>query len=195
MAVLTLGILGSGSGSNMGAILEAIGKGRLNARIAIVLSDNPQGYILRRAADHGIPSGLIDCTPHRTKFPEAAQEDTARRLKDAGVNLVCLAGFMRLVKKPLLDAFPSRILNIHPSLLPAFPGIEAWKQALAAGVSETGVTVHLVDSGMDTGPVILQKSVPILPYDTPRSLHERIQLVEHDLYPEAITTYARQLEP
>ncbi len=194
MAMLTLGILGSGSGSNMQAILDAIQSGKLHARIALVLSDNPDGYILERAKNHGIPAELIDCSPHKTKFAEEIQKETADKLKRAGVDLVCLAGFMRLVKNPLLDAFPARILNIHPSLLPAFPGIEAWKQAIAAGASETGVTVHVVDSGMDTGPMIVQKSVPIDPSDTPQSLHERIQIVEHQLYPEAITTYAQRLE-
>src|SRR5690606_557484 len=171
---MVLGILGSGSGSNMQAILDAIDAGTLDARIALVLSDNPGAYILERAAKRGIPTGVIDCRGFRTKFPEEAQAETAARLKDAGVDVVCLAGFLRLVKRPLLDAFPQRILNIHPSLLPAFPGLESWKQALDAGVSETGCTVHFVDDGMDTGPVILQERVPVLPDDTPESLHARI---------------------
>lgn len=183
---MVLGILGSGSGSNMQAILDAIDAGTLDARIALVLSDNPEAYILERAAKRGIPTGVIDCRGFRTKFPEEAQAETAARLKDAGVDVVCLAGFLRLVKRPLLDAFPQRMLNIHPSLLPAFPGLESWKQALDAGVSETGCTVHFVDDGMDTGPVILQERVPVLPDDTPESLHARIQVVEHRLYPAAI---------
>lgn len=183
---MVLGILGSGSGSNMQAILDAIDGGTLDARIAIVLSDNPQAYILERARQRGIETGLIDCRGFRTKFPEEAQQETADRLKAAGVELVCLAGFLRLVKRPLLDAFPQRILNIHPALLPAFPGLAAWKQALDAGVSETGATVHFVDEGMDTGPVILQERVPVLPGDTAESLHARIQIAEHRLYPEAI---------
>lgn len=195
MAMLTLGILGSGSGSNMQAILDAVESGKLRARIALVLSDNPDAYILERAKLNGIPAETIDCSPHRTKFPDGIQEETAQKLKRAGVDLVCLAGFMRLVKKPLLDAFPSRILNIHPSLLPAFPGMEAWKQAVDAGASETGVTVHVVDSGMDTGPVIVQESVPVHPGDTPESLHSRIQIVEHRLYPAAIASYSQRLEP
>ncbi|WAC19661.1 phosphoribosylglycinamide formyltransferase [Luteolibacter sp. SL250] len=188
---MVLGILGSGSGSNMQAILDAIAAGTLDARIALVLSDNPDAYILERAAKNGIPSGVIDCRGFKTKFPEEAQAETAARLKDAGVELVCLAGFMRLVKRPLLDAFPERILNIHPSLLPAFPGIAAWKQAVDAGVSETGCTVHHVDDGMDTGPVILQEKIPVLPDDTDKTLHARIQLVEHRLYPEAIRRLAQ----
>ena len=183
---MVLGILGSGSGSNMQAILDAIDTGTLDARIGLVLSDNPQAFILERARQRGIETGIIDCRGFRTKFPEEAQQETADRLKAAGVDLVCLAGFLRLVKRPLLDAFPQRILNIHPALLPAFPGLDAWKQALDAGVSETGATVHFVDEGMDTGPVILQERVPVLPGDTAESLHARIQIAEHRLYPEAI---------
>lgn len=183
---MVLGILGSGSGSNMQAILDAIDSGAIDADIALVLSDNPGAFILERAAKRGIPAGIIDCRGFKTKFPGEAQAETAARLKDAGVDLVCLAGFMRLVKRPLLDAFPDRIINIHPSLLPAFPGIEAWKQALAAGATETGCTVHYVDEGMDTGPVIIQEAVPVLPGDTDKTLHARIQELEHRLYPEAI---------
>ena len=193
--MLSLGILGSGSGSNMQAILDAIEGGSLDARICIVLSDNPHAYILERAKANGIPAGIIDCSPHRMKFPEQAQEKTARRLKEAGADLVCLAGFKRLVKQPLLNAFPSRILNIHPSLLPAFPGLEAWRQAITAGAAESGVTVHLVDSGMDTGPVLGQARVPVLPGDTPETLHARIQVEEHRLYPEMIAAYASKLNP
>lgn len=183
---MILGILGSGSGSNMQAILDAIDTGALAARIAIVLSDNPAAFILERARQRGIETGIIDCGGYQTKFPEAAQYETAARLQEAGVDLVCLAGFLRIVRRPLLDAYPNRILNIHPALLPAFPGLESWKQALNAGVAETGATVHFVDEGMDTGPIILQKSVPVLPGDTAESLHARIQIAEHQLYPEAI---------
>lgn len=192
---MTLGILGSGSGSNMQAILDSIADGSLDARIALVLSDNPDAFILKRASGHGIESGVIDCRGYRTKFPDEAQHETARRLLAAGVDLVCLAGFMRMVKRPLLDAFPQRILNIHPALLPAFPGLEAWKQALHAGVAETGATVHFVDEGMDTGPVILQERVPVLPGDSAESLHARIQLAEHRLYPAAIRALAEHRNP
>ncbi len=192
--VLTLGILGSGSGSNMQAILDAIALEKLRARIGLVLSDNPDAFILRRAESQGIATGVIDCGKYRNKFPEEAQKETARRLKNAGVDLVCLAGFMRLVKQPLLEEFPALILNIHPSLLPSFPGVEAWKQALHARVPETGVTVHVVDSGMDTGPILKQEVVPIVAYDTPETLHSRIQVVEHQLYPEAIAEYAASLD-
>jgi phosphoribosylglycinamide formyltransferase-1 len=183
---MVLGVLGSGSGSNMQAILDAIGDGSLDARIALVLSDNPDAFILERARKHGIETGVIGCQGFKTKFPEESQAETARRLKDAGVELVCLAGFLRLVKRPLLEVFPNRILNIHPSLLPAYPGLESWKQALEAGEKEAGCTVHFVDDGMDTGPIILQESVPILSDDTAELLHARIQLIEHRLYPAAI---------
>jgi phosphoribosylglycinamide formyltransferase-1 len=190
---MRLGILGSGSGSNMQAILDALDAGTLDARIAIVLSDNPQAFILERARRRGIATGIIDCRGFRTRFPEDAQQETALRLIAAGVDLVCLAGFLRLVKRPLLDAFPQRILNIHPALLPAFPGLQAWQQALDAGVAETGATVHFVDEGMDTGPVILQQRVPVLPGDTADSLHARIQIAEHQLYPDAINRVAAML--
>ncbi len=191
--MLTLGILGSGSGSNMQAIVDAIQRGKLRARVGIVLSDNPDAYILKRAESQDIRTGIIDCSPHPRRFPDEVQEMTAERLRRAGVDLVCLAGFMRLLKAPLLNEFHGKILNIHPSLLPAFPGLEAWKQALDASANETGVTVHVVDSGMDTGPVIEQEVVPIQPYDTPETLHARIQIVEHQLYPEAIAKYASKL--
>lgn len=175
----------------MQAILDAIEEGTLDAEISLVLSDNPGAFILERAKKHGIETGVIDCLGFKTKFPEEVQAETALRLKDAGVELVCLAGFLRLVKRPLLDAFPSRILNIHPSLLPAYPGLESWKQALDAGEKEAGCTVHFVDDGMDTGPVILQESVPILSEDTAEVLHARIQVLEHRLYPAAIKKVGR----
>lgn len=190
---MRLGILGSGSGSNMQAILDAIAAGTLDAEIALVLSDNPDGYILERAKNAGIPTGLIDCRGFKTKFPDEAQAETVAALQAAGVDLICLAGFMRLVKAPLLSAFPDRILNIHPALLPAFPGVAAWKQAIEAGVGESGCTVHYVDDGMDTGPVILQAKVPVFPEDTAETLHQRIQVEEHRLYPEAIRKVADTL--
>ncbi len=191
--MLTLGILGSGSGSNMQAILDAITAGTLEAKIGIVLSDNPDAFILKRAEKNGIPHAVIDCAGHKSKFPDFVQDATAQTLKEAGVDLVCLAGFMRLVKAPLLNAFPSKIINIHPSLLPTFPGVAAWAQAVAAKVQETGVTVHLVDSGMDTGPVILQEKLEILPDETADALHKRLQVIEHRIYPLAISQYAATL--
>ena len=191
--MLTLGILGSGSGSNMQAILDAIDSGQLEARISLVLSDQPKALILERAKKNSLPAGLIDCEGFRTRFPASAQEATARQLKEAGVDLVCLAGFMRLVKAPILEAFPKRILNIHPSLLPAYPGMAAWEQAVTDGARESGCTVHLVDAGMDTGPILAQAQVPVLSDDTPATLHQRIQQEEHRLYPETISNYAQTL--
>jgi phosphoribosylglycinamide formyltransferase-1 len=177
----------------MQAILDAIEAGTLNAEIVLVLSDNPEGYILGRAQKAGIPAEVIDCGGFKTKFPEEKQAQVAQRLKEAGAELVCLAGFMRLVKQPMLDVFPERILNIHPSLLPAYPGLMAWKQAVADGASESGCTVHYVDAGMDTGPIIKQARVPVLADDTAESLHARIQVEEHQLYPEVIAQVAAAL--
>jgi phosphoribosylglycinamide formyltransferase-1 len=189
---MVLGILGSGSGSNMQAILDAIDSGTLNARISIVLSDCPDALILERARKRGIETGVIDCSGFRNKFPDEAQRETAQRLLAAGVEVVCLAGFLRLVKRPLLDFFPNKILNIHPSLLPAFPGLEAWKQALDAGVTEAGCTVHFVDEGVDTGPILLQESLPILAGETADSLHARIQCIERRIYPDALRKLLRE---
>ena len=190
---LKLGVLGSGSGSNMQAILDAIADGSLNAEIVLVLSDNPDGVILDRAKKAGIESGVIDCGGYAQRFPDPSQEAVARQLKKAGVEIVCLAGFMRIVKAPLLEAFPKRILNIHPSLLPAYPGLMAWTQAVNDGATESGCTVHHVDAGMDTGPIIIQAKVPVLPDDTAETLHARIQIEEHRIYPEAIRMVAGRM--
>ena len=181
-----LAVLGSGSGSNCQSIFNAIDDGRLDAEVVIVLSDNPDAYILERARLRGVPTDVLDCGGYKNKFPLEVQAALAERLKELQVDLVCLAGFMRLVKEPLLAAFPRRILNIHPALLPAFPGVEAWKQALEAGATQAGCTVHYVDAGMDTGEILMQAYVPVLPGDTPQSLHARIQVQEHILYPAAI---------
>ncbi len=188
-----LAILGSGSGTNCQSIFQAIDDGRLAAEVVLVLSDNPTAYILERAKKRGVPTGLLDCHGFKNKFPEEEQDALAQKLLDLRVDLICLAGFMRLVKAPLLQAFPRRILNIHPALLPAFPGVEAWKQALHAGVKHTGCTVHYVDAGMDTGEILMQAYVPVLPDDTPETLHARIQVQEHILYPAAIQSALARL--
>ena len=183
---IRLAVLGSGSGSNCQSIFNAIDDGRLDAEVVIVLSDHEDAFILERARRRGVPAEYMDCGGYKNKFPLELQAEIAAKLQALRVDLVCLAGFMRLVKQPLLQAFPNRILNIHPALLPNFPGVEAWKQALEASVPQTGCTVHYVDSGMDSGEIIMQAFVPVLPGDTPESLHARIQVQEHILYPAAI---------
>lgn len=190
---LRLAVLGSGSGSNCQSIFNAIDEGRLDAEVVLVLSDHADAYILERARRRGVPTKVMDCGGFRNKFPLEVQAAVAAELQELRVDLVCLAGFMRLVKEPLLTAFPNRILNIHPALLPAFPGVEAWKQALEAGVRQTGCTVHYVDAGMDSGEILMQAFVPVLPGDTPESLHARIQVQEHILYPAAILSAASRM--
>ena len=183
---LRIGILGSGSGSNMQSIVDAIQAGTLNAEIKIVLSDVQEAKILERAKKHNIPSQWLDCKPYKTKLDEDAEQRCIQILSAHGVDTVVLAGFMRIVKPGLLKAFPMRIINIHPALLPAFPGVHAWKQALDYGVKVAGCTVHFVDEGTDTGPIIVQRSVPVLSNDSYESLHTRIQVEEHVAYPEAL---------
>ncbi|MBR1978109.1 MAG: phosphoribosylglycinamide formyltransferase [Akkermansia sp.] len=190
---LRLAVLGSGSGSNCQSIFNAIDDGRLDAEVVIVLSDNPDAYILERARQRGVRAEVMDCQGYKNKFPLEVQAALAQQLTNLKIDLVCLAGFMRLVKEPLLSAFPRRILNIHPALLPAFPGVEAWKQALEAGATQAGCTVHYVDAGMDTGEIIMQAYVPVLPDDTAATLHARIQVQEHILYPAAILSAVSRL--
>lgn len=190
---LKLGVLGSGKGSNFGAIADAIAEGRLNAEVRIVLSDVETAGILDLARRHGIRAEFVPPGRFRTKLEPEAEARLVELLREAGVDLVVLAGYMRMVKAPLLEAFPHRIVNIHPSLLPSYPGLAAWKQALEAGASVAGCTVHYVDSGMDTGPIIAQSEVPVLPGDTPESLHARIQQAEHLLYPAVIAQLAGSL--
>ena len=182
-----LGVLGSGKGSNFVAIAEACAAGKVPARVALVLSDVPDAGILAGARERGIRAEYIPPGRFRTKLDEVSEPAYVRALQAAKVDLVALAGFMRILKGDFLRAFPLRVLNIHPALLPAFPGLESWKQALDYGVKVTGVTVHLVDQGIDTGPIVAQEAVPVLDDDTPATLHARIQKVEHKLYPAAIT--------
>ncbi len=190
MARLHLGVLGSGAGTNMQSIIDAIEAGTLDADIRLVLADVPDAKILERAAKHGLPHKFLDCAPWKTKLADRAEENCIALLKEAGVDTVVLAGFMRIVKKPLLESFPNRVLNIHPALLPAFPGIHSWTQALDYGCKVAGVTVHFVDAGTDSGPIIVQKAVPVLEDDTPETLHARIQVEEHKAYPEALRILA-----
>lgn len=186
MSKLHLGVLGSGAGSNMQSIVDAIAAGTLDADIKVVLADVADAKILDRAKKHGIPCQFLDCAPWKTKLADAAEENCIRILKEAGVDTVVLAGFMRIVKPKLLAAFPLRVLNIHPALLPAFPGVHSWTQALDYGCKVAGVTVHFVDAGTDSGPIIVQKSVPVMEDDTPETLHARIPVQEHIAFPEAL---------
>jgi phosphoribosylglycinamide formyltransferase 1 len=187
---LRLGVLGSGKGSNFRAIMEQINDGRLDAEVRIVVSDVENAGILSLARDFQIPGLYVRPGGFRAKLEPEIEEDVVRLLHEASVELVVLAGFMRIVKQPMLRAFPGRIINIHPSLLPKYPGLEAWKQALAAGETATGCTVHDVDAGVDTGKILAQKTVPILPDDTPERLHARIQTAEHELLPAVLAEIA-----
>lgn len=188
---LKLGVLGSGKGSNFVAIADAIDAGRAHAEVAVVISDFEDAGILEHARARGVRAEYVNPGRFRTKLEPEAETRLVALLKEAEVDLVVLAGYMRMVKAPLLESFPNRIINIHPSLLPAFPGLAAWKQAFEAGVKETGCTVHFVDAGMDTGPIIAQSKVPVLPDDTGETLHARIQAAEHGLYPSVVALLAR----
>jgi phosphoribosylglycinamide formyltransferase-1 len=180
----TLGVLISGRGSNLQAIIDAISSGALDARIAVVISNRPGVAGLERARAAGIETLTLCHRDYATR--EDYDAVLARELKARGVGLVCLAGFMRLLSPVFVDAFPHRILNIHPALLPAFPGVDAQHQAWAHGVKVSGVTVHLVDANLDAGPIVLQRAVPVLDDDTAESLAARILVEEHKAYPEAI---------
>ena len=193
MARLAIGILGSGKGSNCRAILEAIREGRLQADARIVISDVRGAGILAIAEEFGVPAAVLPSAQWRTRYAPEEEDELVRLLRGAGVRLVVLAGFMRILKAPMLTAFPRRIINIHPSLLPKHPGREAWAQALAAGENVTGCSVHFVDAAIDTGAVIAQREVPIKPNDTANSLHDRIQLAERELYPQVIGELAGRL--
>jgi phosphoribosylglycinamide formyltransferase 1 len=186
MSRLAIGILGSGKGSNCRAILEQIRTGKLAADARIIVSDVFNAGILDIAREFEIPNAYFPPGKFRTRFEPAVEMELVKMLEDAGVDLVVLAGFMRVLKEPMLDAFPRRIVNIHPSLLPKFPGMESWKQALDAGEKVTGCTVHYVDAGIDSGEIIAQRKVPVLPNDTSETLHARIQIAERELYPEVI---------
>jgi phosphoribosylglycinamide formyltransferase 1 len=183
-----IGVLISGRGSNLQAIIDATGSGDLNASIAVVISNRADAQGLQRARAAGIDALHVNPRDHadRDSYDRAIVE----LLQARGVELVCLAGYMRLVGRPLLDAFPQRILNVHPSLLPAFPGLDAQRQALEHGAHVTGATVHLVTSELDGGPIVLQAAVPVLPDDTIDTLSARVLVEEHRIYPEAVRLFA-----
>jgi phosphoribosylglycinamide formyltransferase 1 len=189
---LRLGVLGSGKGSNFVAVADACARGDLPAEVVVVISDVAEAGILARARERNLPVRHIPPGKFRTKLDEEAEAAYIAALREAKVDLVVLAGFMRILKGEFLRAFTDRVINIHPSLLPSFPGLEAWRQALDYGVKVTGCTVHFVDQGVDTGAIIAQQTVPILDNDTVETLHARIQAAEHELYPAAIRALAER---
>lgn len=190
--MLPIAILVSGSGSNLQAILDEIARDPdYGAEVRLVLSDRPGVRALERAEAAGIPVGLVDWADHRDRSSFTTAVCDA--LDSAGVELVVLAGFMRILGREATDRFPNRIVNVHPSLLPAFPGRHPVRDTLAGGVKVTGVTVHFVDELVDHGPIIAQEAIAVLPGDTEESLHERIQVVEHRLYPAVVKAIAHGL--
>ncbi len=186
--MLNIGVLVSGSGSNLQAIIDAVEVGSLKCAIKVVISNRPGAYAVERAKKHNIPVEIIT----RDEFPDRETYDAemAKRLKAHGVGLVVMAGFMRLITGMMLDAFPMRIINIHPSLLPAFPGLDVQKKAIEHGVRFSGCTVHFVDAGLDSGPIIIQAVVPVKDSDTTEVLSKRILAEEHRIYPIAIQLFA-----
>jgi phosphoribosylglycinamide formyltransferase-1 len=192
MKRLPIGILGSGKGSNCRTILERIRSGELAAETRLVVSDVLGAPILDLAREFGVANAYLPPGRFRTRLEPETEDQLVKMLRDAGVELVVLAGFMRVLHEPMLQAFPRRIINIHPSLLPNFPGLEAWKQALVAGEKVTGCTVHYVDERIDHGQILAQKEARILPNDTAESLHARIQVLEHELYPAGIAEFCKK---
>ena len=190
MRPLRLGVLGSGKGSNFAALVEAIRQGEVSAEILLVASDLADAPILKLARERNLRIYACPRSAFRTKLEPEIEAELASQLESAGAELVVLAGYMRVVKEPLLRRFRGRIINIHPSLLPSFPGLSAWEQALKARVEQTGCTVHWVNETVDGGAVIRQAKVPVRSGDTSESLHARIQEVEHRLLPEVIRDLA-----
>ena len=186
-----LGVLGSGKGSNFVAVADACASGKIPAAVALVLSDVEDAGILAHARERNLPARFIPPGKFRTKLDEDAERAFVGALQEAKVDLIVLAGFMRVLKGDFLRAFEGRIINIHPSLLPSFPGLAAWQQALDHGVKVTGCTVHFVDAGVDAGPIIGQQTVPVLDNDTPESLIQRIHGAEHELYPKCVAAITR----
>ncbi len=186
--MLNLGVLASGRGSNFQSIIDEIEAGRINASIKLLIVDKADAYAVERAKKHSI--GYLYFNPKQFPSKDDFFIKIADELKTRDVELVVLAGFMRIVRKPLIEAFPNRIMNIHPALLPSFPGLHGQKQAADYGVRISGCTVHFVDEGMDNGPVIIQAAVPVSPDDTEETLSARILKLEHRIYPEAIRLYS-----
>jgi len=188
MELLSIGVLASGRGSNFQSIIDAIEAGTLKARIVLLITDNPNAYAVERARKHGIEPLIM--VPNQYGTRNEYYKAVVQELRIREVGLVVLAGFMRIIGKPLIEAFRDRIMNIHPALLPSFPGLHGQKQAQEYGVRISGCTVHFVDEGMDTGPVIIQAAVPVSFEDTEDSLSERILKMEHKIFPEAIRLFS-----
>ena len=198
-STLRIGVLASGRGSNLQAIIDAVETGSLKANLALVLSNKSDAQALERAKRHGAPAIFLDAKPFSTKSPDPVAKQAAREaydravldvLKQHDIELVILAGYMRIVTSVLISAYPNRMMNIHPSLLPAFPGLDVQQKALDWGVKVSGCTVHFVTEGVDEGPIIIQAAVPVLDSDTADSLAARILVEEHRIYPKAIQLYA-----
>ncbi|MGZ8919631.1 MAG: phosphoribosylglycinamide formyltransferase [Limisphaerales bacterium] len=185
-----LGVLGSGKGSNLDSLARYCSRAGSSMEIVVVASDVENAGIFTLAKNHVLETVFIPPGKFRTKLEEEAEQRFISILQEKQVDLVILAGFMRILKGEFLRAFSDRVINIHPSLLPSFPGLEGWKQALDYGVKVTGCTVHFVDQGIDSGAIIAQQTVPVLDDDTPATLHARIQMAEWDLYPKAIESVA-----
>lgn len=183
-----IGVLVSGEGTNLQAIIDAAEQGEISALIKVVISDNPEAFALERTRRNGIDAKIVERKnfDSRLKF----EKEIVKTLKSHKVDLVCLAGFMRIIGKTILDAFPDRIMNIHPALLPSFPGLDAQKQAFDYGVKVTGCTVHFVDREVDHGPIICQESIPVREDDTDETLRKRILEKEHAIYPRAIQMFS-----
>jgi phosphoribosylglycinamide formyltransferase-1 len=187
-SLLRVGVLASGRGSNFEALARACAEGRVPARVLVLASDRPDAAAVGLARARGIEAVVLD--PAREPGREAYDKALAAALDERGVGLVCLAGYMRVLSAPFVRHFRGHLLNIHPSLLPAFPGLHAQRQALAHGVKVAGATVHFVDEGVDTGPIVLQAAVPVLEGDTEETLAARILAEEHRIYPEAVKLFA-----
>ncbi len=188
MPILRIGVLASGRGSNFQSIIDEIESDRLKAEIVLLITDNPSAFAIERARKHGVEYLVVQPKEYPSKDDYFVR--IADALKKKNVELVVLAGFMKIVGKPLIDAFPNRIMNIHPALLPSFPGLHGQKQAIDYGAKISGCTVHFVDEGMDTGPIIIQAAVPVFQNDTEETLSERILKYEHRIYPEAIRLFS-----
>lgn len=186
--VLKLGIMASGNGSNFEVVAQGIQSGKLNAQIQVLIYNNPTAKAAERAKNHGVEAVLLNHRDYKKR--EDLDRQIVKTLNQYNVDLVIMAGWMRLVTQELIDAFPDKIINIHPSLLPSFKGVRAVEQALAAGVKITGCTVHLLRLEMDSGPIIMQAAVPVLSDDTAETLHARIQIQEHRILPLAIASLA-----